>query len=404
MKIDRIIGRKVYDGFGFPAIACDTILDSGILVTAVLPVSLYAKQGRTDWKELDDIAMSFVSCINNQIAPLFLQQEPNCIEADVILADLNACSIQSNKEAFNFLVVSMSLCRAHALVEHLDLYEFVSCIADTVIIDTPKPAMSILRCVAADQTAPFIEEYSIIPDKKYTVMRAVDIGMVFTHTFGTLFSESLELFEHQGMWHTAKNLVPQECLDAMVRVAAIIEQQYGFPCRIGLKSAASRIYDASLGGYKNGMQYYMTQEIIQSYVPLVASYPIQCIQDGVSVADEVGLSIMQDICVSSAIDYIATHSSDARTIARLASQKIPAQIAVYPEKIGTVTELVELMSSGDSSCNSYVSTMHGSIDSFMVDVAVGVTAPQVFIGGCLGGPSIDQYNRLIMIAEQLQDF
>lgn len=398
MKIDRIVGRKIYDGFGFPAVACDTILDAGVLVTASLPMSFYDKQQSTDWAVLDEAAMSLVNCINTQLAPLFAQQEPNCIEADVILGQLRASGVHEN-EASNLLVVSMSLYRAHALVEHLDLYEFISCVADTVIIDAPRPMVSVLRCYSTNQTIPLIEEYYIIPDPGYTAMRAVDVGMAFTHVFGSLYAESLGLVEHCGVWHAAKHITPQQCLDALSKAITVIEQQYGLPCSLGIRSAAPRLYDAFSSDYGTHTQRCTTQDVIKSYVSLAASYPLRYIHDGVSAADSVGVALMKECFSSTHMHHLFTHSSDAP-----ASTQKNVRALMHPKTANTVTELIEAMAPTESSPSHHISTIQGSIDSFMVDVAVGVTAQHMFSGGCLGGPSIDHYNRLVMIAEQLQDF
>ncbi len=95
MKITDIIGREIYDSRGYPTVACDLILQDGAFVTASVPAG--ASVGKYEAVELRDGGTRLmgkgvnkaVKSINEIIAPALLGQEPNLIELDVKMLEID---------------------------------------------------------------------------------------------------------------------------------------------------------------------------------------------------------------------------------------------------------------------------------------------------------------------------
>ena len=143
MKIAKVVGREIYDARGWPTIECEISLEDGSYVTASVPSGI--SRGKHEAFELRDGGqrmggrgvLKAVENIESIISPILIGQEPNLVQLDLAMIELDGTANKSKLGANAMLAVSMAVLRAHASVEGMEVYELVGYLCEYSSVTLP---------------------------------------------------------------------------------------------------------------------------------------------------------------------------------------------------------------------------------------------------------------------------
>ena len=195
MKITRVLAREIFDSSGYPTVQCEIQLDNGSSVSSSVPSG--KTQSPYEAVEIRDGAerlfgkgvLRSIENIEIKIAPLLLGKKVSPLEMDLAIIDLDGTANKSCLGAHAMLAVSMALYKAQALIEGLELYELIACIAGLDTVAVPLPMFTLLdRADHADNKLS-ISECMIIPIGAPTFRVAFEMGIMVYHELAKIFKK-----------------------------------------------------------------------------------------------------------------------------------------------------------------------------------------------------------------------
>ena len=93
MKIKNIVAREIFDARGMPTIECCVQLENSAWFSASVPAgvskgSFEAHELRDGGERAQGLGVTkAIAFINSELGPLFIGQEPDCIQADFVLLE-----------------------------------------------------------------------------------------------------------------------------------------------------------------------------------------------------------------------------------------------------------------------------------------------------------------------------
>ena len=411
MKIERIIGREIYDSSGWPTVACDILLENGAIVSAAVPTG--TSVGSHEAMALLDGGPRLcgkgvqraVSNIDQIIAPLFVGQEPQALEMDLKMIELDGTEDKSKLGANALLAVSMALYRAEALCEGMELYEFIATLMDEDTVSIPFPLLNVINGGAHTDNNLRIQEFLIMPVGAPTFRSALEVGTLVFHELGEIL-KSLDKSTALGMegGYACNFRTEREALDLLLEAIERINSRHTLSCVIALDIAASEFYDPATGLYQWHERFLSTDEMIAFYQDLVLQYPIYSIEDGLSQDDWLGWAkLTQTLKEKVQIVGDDIFATNMYRIAQGAENNVATSVIIKPNQVGTITETLQSIgvckTSGLHTIISHRSSE--TEDTFIADLAVGTSAGQIKSGSCARSERVAKYNRLLAIEDTL---
>jgi enolase len=409
MKIQDIHAREIFDSRGIPTIECNLFLSDGTMVTASVPAGI--SRGKYEAFELRDGGdrlmglgvQKAVSVIEDIIGPLFIDRQPDLINFDFELLDFDQTDSKSRLGANAILAVSIAMCKAQAYVEGLELYEFIAHISQYSTVALPCPMFNFLGGGLHADNNFQIQELLIVPTKELSFYGALNTGVAIYHSLKEVLCAKGKTTSvgYEGCF------VPSfkdeyEAFDILME--AIDKSAVGNNVMISLDVAASHLYNPITGLYKWFGKEVSSHELIEWYASLILRYPIYSIEDGLSETDWNGWIDMKRVLPSSVKvvgdDLFVTNPQ--RIWQGIESDCATAAV-IKPNQIGTVTETLQAIQlCKENNWDVVVSHRSGETnDSFIADLAVGVSAGFIKAGGCSRGERMAKYNRLLDIEQDL---
>ncbi len=411
MKIKTIYAHEIFDARGFPTVECCVVLENDAKFTASVPTG--TSKGSYEAHELRDAGDRLgglgvhksIEFINNELGPLFVGEEPDCVQADLTLLERDGTQNKQRYGANTLLGLSMALYRAHAAVEGLELYEFIGQVCGFDSVSLPVPMFNVINGGAHADSGLSIQEMMLVPFGAKTVRHALEV------------EASAQILLKAALHNQGKRVVygdeggiatqfrdEKEALDLLMMVIQLIEAQEGEGLMIALDVAASQLYDRTHNVYVWRGEKIMTDTLLNWYASLLSSYPIYAIEDGMSEHDVSGWKAMYEQFSDSTLllgdDLCATN---VERIAQAIEHEIIDGVIIKPNQIGTITETLQAV----KFCyehNKRVIVSHRSgetNDTFIVDLAVGVSASGLKAGALNRGERVAKYNRLMEIESLL---
>lgn len=407
MKIQSVHAREIYDARGIPTIECMVELENGAIVSASVPTgvsksSFEAYELRDGGERLQGLGVrKAVAYINDELAPLFKEQEPDCVQADLLLLERDGTLHKQRYGSNTLLALSMALYRAHALVEGLELYEFIGQVCGFDAVSLPIPIFTVLHGGMQAENGLCVQEFLLVPFGAKTVRHALEIQASAQYTLKTvLHNQGKQVVYGSGGGIVTPFRDEKEALDTLMMVVQLVEAQEGEGLMIALDVAASHLYDRGHNVYMWRGEQIAAETLISWYESLVSQYPIYAIIDGMSEHDSAGWSALYEQLSDRTLllgdDLCATHSE--RIVSAL-EQGFVDGVVIKPNQIGTITETLQAI----KTCYEHdkrvvVSQRFGETnDTFIVDLAVGVSAAGLKAGPLNRGEQVAKYNRLMEI-------
>ncbi len=411
MKITNISGREVFDSRGWPTVQCEIALENEQSVIATVPAGLSV--GSKEAKELRDGGqrlfgkgvLKAIENIDNIIAPAFIGKEPNAIDMDLKMIEMDGTVDKSVLGANAMLAVSMALYRAEALVQEVELFELIAYLMGYESVSLPFPQLNIINGGAHANDNLRVQEFLIVPVGAPHFRAALETGVEVFHQLKQLLEKngkSVNVGDEGGFAPEFEN--EEEAFDFILEAIEQAHKKHPYTSIIGIDVAASQFYDSATNLYKWHEKLYSADDMIGLYQDYLKKYPLYSIEDGLDERDwdnwvrmtkalENKVQIVGD-------DLFATN---IHNILKGIELHAATGVIIKPNQVGTITEslqAIKLCKSQD--INTIVSHRSGETeDTFIADLAVGANAGQIKAGSCSRSERVAKYNRLLRIEDML---
>ena len=424
MKIRNIYAREILDSRGTPTVAAEVVLENGCRAEASVPSG--ASTGQHEALELRDNdptryygkgVLKAVSNVNTVIAPEFVGMnvfEQKAIDAKMCQLDgtLNKSRLGANA----ILAVSLAVAKVAAKSVQVPLYHYLGSPNSNVL---PVPMMNIINGGAHSDSPVAFQEFMIRPVGAPSFAEGLRMGDEVFHALKKVLKDrglSTAVGDEGGFAPELRSI--EEALDMVM--LAIDNAGYipGQDITLALDCASSEFYRDGFYDYRifeGDKAKRLTQlEQVDYLKDLVAKYPIDSIEDGMSEDDWSGWELLtaemapglllkgsvqkcqlvgDDLFVTN-VDYLSKGIKSGCANA----------ILVKLNQIGTLSETLDAIAMAQRhGYNAVVSHRSGETeDTFIADLAVATNCGQIKTGSLSRSERVAKYNRLLKIEEELQ--
>ena len=408
-EIISITGREVLDSRGNPTVEVEVELESGARGRAMVPSG--ASTGEHEAVELRDGGRRYggkgvltaVGFVNGEIEGALIGCD--ALEqrmVDTVLKDLDDTPNKARLGANAILGTSLAVARVAAEALDLPLWRYVGGPNAHVL---PVPMMNVINGGAHADNTIDLQEFMIMPVGAPSFREALRWGTETYHQLKKILhgkSLSTAVGDEGGF---APNLATNE--DAIrILVEAISAAGFtpGTDIAIALDPAMSELYKDCRYHLTGEGKVLSSDDLVDYWARLVATYPIVSIEDGMAEDDWNGwASLTAELGNKVQLvgdDLFVTNS------ARLAmgiERKVGNSVLVKVNQIGSLTETLETVELATR--HRYTSVMsHRSgetEDSTIADLAVATNCGQIKTGAPARSDRVAKYNQLLRIEEQL---
>jgi enolase len=413
MKIIKVLGREIFDSRGWPTVACELILENGLRVHASVPSGI--SRGRHEACELRDGGkrlwgkgvLKAIENIEQVIAPLILNEEPNVVAMDLRMIDLDSTRDKSHLGSNAMLAVSMAICKAQALIENIELYELIAYLSYAEAVSLPFPQINLINGALHGDSSLAIQEFMVMPLGAQNFRASFEIGVAVFHELKQILQmhgKSTAIGDEGGFSTNFSS--DEEALDYLTEALLRVESYYGNRCVIALDMAATQWYDQSSKTYVLHGTRYTSGDLVAWYADLIEKYPIFSIEDGLAEDDWEGWKVMTGT-LAHKIQLVGDDLfvTNRERIIYGAEHESATGVIIKPNQVGTVTETLQAIHESKlREMNVIISHRSGETEeSFIADLAVGTSAGQIKAGGCTRGERLAKYNRLLAIEDVLMN-
>lgn len=411
--IKSVSAREILDSRGNPTVEVTLTLKSGSVGLASVPSG--ASTGAHEALELRDGdkkryngkgVLKAVTNVNKAIAKAVVGKTFKQDEIDGAMIKLDGTPTKSKLGANAILGVSLAFARAMAAEKKLELYEYIGSLVKAKKYALPQPMFNIINGGKHADSGLEIQEFMIGPVGFKKMADKVRVAAEVTTALRTILHDkglSTGIGDEGGFApHLSSD---EEALKLLVE--AITKAGYTTDqVKIGLDAASSSFYEGDRYKLKiDGKEVRLTSdELIAWYEKMVATYPIISIEDGLAEEDWDGFARM----TAKVGNKISTVGDDllVTNVARIATaieKKSVNSVLIKPNQIGSLTETIQAVEmTKKQGWKPFVSHRSGeTADTFISDLAVGLSCTFIKAGAPVRGERVVKYNRLMEIAETL---
>jgi enolase len=409
-EIVEVKAREILDSRGNPTVEVDIHLACGAVGRAAVPSG--ASTGTREALELRDKRSkrfagkgvgTAVANVMNRIAPAICGMDASQQAAlDRRMIELDATANKSKLGANAILGVSMAAARAAAGAFGLSLYRYIGGMAAHTL---PIPMMNIINGGAHAANTLDFQEFMIIPFGADTFTRAVQMGAETFHCLKAILKKkglNTAVGDEGGF---APDLPSNAAaIDFILDAIRAAGYRPGEDIGIGMDVAASEFYEGGRYVLKSENKRLSTDQMIGLLEELAERYPILSIEDGLAEGDWKGWKTLTDR-LGGAVQLVGDDIfvTNPEIFRKGIEQGIANSILIKLNQIGTVTETLEAIElAKNAGYTTVISHRSGETeDSFIADLAVGVSGGQIKTGSMSRSDRIAKYNQLIRIEEEL---
>jgi enolase len=408
--VQKIVAREVLDSRGNPTVEAEVTLADGSHGHAIVPS--WASTGSHEALELRDGdsarylgkgVLKAVTNINAEIAEKVIGKEFADFRAlDSFLIQLDGTPNKSRLGANAILAVSMGVVCACAKSENRELYQFIGTHNTPASTDyvLPMPLMNIINGGAHADNPLDIQECMIVPVGASTMAERVRMGAeVFHHLKKILSKRGLATsVGDEGGFAPMVNSTD----DALATIIEAIKSA-GYTTeqvKIALDVASTEFFKEGKYHLTGENKVLTSAEMVTYYEELMAKYPIISIEDGMSEDDIEGWKLLTeklgDKIMLVGDDLFVTNPT--RLQAGI-DGKYGNSILIKLNQIGTVSETLDAINlAHENGMKAIISHRSGETeDTFIADLAVGLSTGYIKTGSLSRTDRIAKYNRLMRI-------
>ena len=423
MKILKVSGREILDSRGNPTVEVDVVLESGVMGRASIPSG--ASTGENEALELRDGdvqryggkgVLKAVDNVNNIIAPALVGMsalDQRAVDRKMIALDGTKTKSQLGANAI--LGVSLAVAKAAAAYLDMPLYRYIG---GTNAYVMPVPMMNIINGGAHSDAPIAFQEFMIRPVGAPSYREGIRMGTEVFHALKSVLKSrglSTAVGDEGGFAPKLDGI--EDALDCIMEAIRRAGYVPGVDVRIAMDCAASEFcfkeggkfyYDYSrlkTGVVKNPAGKRLdTDEQIDYLESLIAKYPIDSIEDGMSEEDWDGWQKLTvrigDRCQLVGDDLFVTN---VEYLSRGIQNGCANSILIKVNQIGSLSETLDAIELAHRHGYTTV-TSHRSgetEDATIADIAVATNSGQIKTGSASRSDRMAKYNQLLRIEEEL---
>ena len=408
MLIKEVHAREILDSRGNPTVEVDMTLDNNITRTASVPSG--ASTGSREALELRDNdekryngkgVLNAVRNVNEIIRPALLGKHADQASVDKLLIELDGTENKSKLGANAMLGVSLACLKCLAASENKELYEYVS----GKSVSLPVPMINIINGGKHAVNNIDIQEFMMVPVVK-TMHERIRAGAEVFHELKKLLVKnnfSVGVGDEGGFAPNLENNAM--ALEFIVEAIKKAGYKPGEDIYIALDVAASEIYNKETKTYNIDGRNLTSKELMDYYQELLKRYPILSIEDPFFEDDFESLqeftALVGDKIMLVGDDYFVTNE---KYLQKGIDMHAGNAILLKANQIGTVTEMTKtILLAKKHNYKTIISHRSGETeDTFIADLAVGMSIPFIKTGSMCRGERIAKYNRLLRIEEKIK--
>ena len=419
MFISEVKAREILDSRGNPTIEVEVLLESGAFGRAAVPSG--ASTGENEALELRDGdknrylgkgVLKAVENVNEVIAKEIIGMDArDQVAIDSKLLEMDGTKTKSNLGANAMLGVSLAVAKAAADYSDLPLYRYIGGANAKTL---PVPMMNIINGGSHSDAPIAFQEFMIRPIGATSFREGLRMGAEVFHSLKKVLHDrglSTAVGDEGGF---APKLDGTE--DALNSIIEAIKKagykpgraEEGGDISIALDCAASEFYKDGIYNYTKfetpTSAKRTSAEQVDFLAGLVANFPIDSIEDGMSEGDWDGwVALTQklgDKCQLVGDDLFVTNVEYLKKGIELGAAN---SILVKVNQIGTLTETLDAIEMAHRAGYTSV-TSHRSgetEDSTIADISVATNAGQIKTGSLSRSDRMAKYNQLLRIEEEL---
>lgn len=419
MFISDVKAREILDSRGNPTIEVEVLLESGAFGRAAVPSG--ASTGENEALELRDGdknrylgkgVLKAVENVNEIIAKEIVGMDAtNQVAIDRKLLEMDGTKTKSNLGANAMLGVSLAVAKAAADYCELPLYRYIGGANAKTL---PVPMMNIINGGSHSDAPIAFQEFMIRPIGAKSFREGLRMGAEVFHSLKKIFHDrglSTAVGDEGGFAPTLDGT--EDALNSIIE--AIKKAGYkpgraedGGDISIALDCAASEFYKDGIYNYTKfetpTSAKRTSAEQVEFLADLVAKFPIDSIEDGMSENDWDGwVALTQKLggkCQLVGDDLFVTNVEYLKKGIEVGAAN---SILVKVNQIGTLTETLDAIEMAHRAGYTSV-TSHRSgetEDSTIADIAVATNAGQIKTGSLSRSDRMAKYNQLLRIEEEL---
>lgn len=408
-KIVKIEAFELFDSRAVPTVGVKVFTEKGGEGFAIVPSG--ASTGAFEAHELRDGGLRLggkgvkkaVEHVKNLIAPALIHHDcTNGLETDRIMLELDGTENKERLGANSILGVSIAIAKAASNEQNMPLYKYL---ADGGKCSLPRPMMNILNGGAHASNNVDIQEFMVQPVCPSSFAESMEICCETYYALHDILKKkglSVAVGDEGGFAPDLKG--DDEALELISE--AIVKAGYSTEkVKICLDAAASEWYQRD-GIYRMPKRdkKFDGEELIALWEKLCEKYPIASIEDGIGENDFESFALLTKH-LGSKIQLVGDDlfvTNEKRLKAGFLAGAANS-ILIKPNQIGTLSEtLAVIKMAQENGYSAVISHRSGeSEDTFIADLAVGVSAGQIKTGAPCRSERVAKYNRLLMIEKEL---
>jgi enolase len=409
MSITTLHAQEILDSRGNPTIEVTCTLSSGAVGIASVPSG--ASTGIHEAVEKRDGdphrygglgVQNAIESITKDMSILLGSDITDQKTLDEKLISLDGTPNKSRLGANAILAVSLAFARARTNEDNVPLYKYIASLSGTTSFNLPTAMFNIINGGKHADSGLDIQEFMVVPTGFDTLRKKVEAASEITHTLGKILEEKGYASSIGDEGGFAPQLHSNE--EALEHIVDAIEKA-GYvkqDVQLAIDAAASSFYHN--GSYHVSGTSMTSDELITWYVDLTARFPLISIEDGLAEDDWTGFTMLNEK-LGGAISIVGddlTVTNVAR-IKEAAEKKAINTVLIKLNQIGTLTETIDAIKETKKlGWKVFISHRSGETsDSFIADLAVGVSAEFIKAGAPIRAERVAKYNRLMEIEDEI---
>ena len=407
-RIQKVIGRRVWDSRGRPTVEAEVVLRGGIIGRGIAPAG--ASTGTHEAVDLRDEGASGRFGVNRAVAHVSTEiakalEGMPAGDQDAIdrrLIELDGTPNKSRLGGNAIVAVSMAVLHAAAAARGVPLWRHLAGEADPLL---PMPMVQIFGGGAHAGRRVDIQDFLVVPIGASTFDAAIASAVRIYESAGRIMAERGGLrgvADEGGWWPEFSSNV--DALETLLLAIERAELEPGVDAAIALDIAASQMRTDAR--YRLDGRELSTGELVETLLGWCRTYPIVSIEDPVAENDHEGMGMFTARAGSHlqiiGDDYLVTSST--RIAAAQAAGACNA-VLLKPNQAGTITETKAALDAARAAgWSAIVSARSGETeDVTIVHLAVGWGAGQLKVGSCARAERTAKWNEALRIEESLGD-
>lgn len=418
LSVKKISAMEILDSRGNPTVETTVFISDGTSETASVPSG--ASIGKYEAVELRDNdenryngmgVLKAVRNVNEVIAPRLMGIDPiKQGQIDALLNEIDGTPNKGRLGANSILSVSMAICKAAAKGIKMPLYTYIGSLTNQALPKTiermPNPTFNIINGGKHGAGNLDIQEFHVIPASIKPYHEGLRLGEEIYQKLKQVLIQRNAIHSVGDEGGYAPNLLTNlDALEVIMEAIKLTKYKFGFDVFLGLDIAASHLFNESYYHIKDKPTTLSAEEFIEFLQELHKNYHLLMLEDPLSEDDWEGWkNITQKMGRETLIvgdDLLATNPT---RLQKAIDEQACSAILVKPNQIGTISETLAVIRLAQKA-DFKISVSHRSgetNDTFIADLAVGVTADYVKFGAPARGERVAKMNRLLEIEKELK--